>query len=162
LDGIAGIDEQQVAWRNGADVRAIEATLVTGDYFRGLRVTATRGRLLTAGGSERPGAGLRHRVWRQNPGGRKQARGRQPGVERTAYTIVGIADAGFSGTSAMPVDVWLPLEFTTRVRGDGASLAERDSSWLQPIARLAEDATLRQALTEAQVVAARFDANRPE
>ncbi len=162
LDGIAGIDEEQVAWQTATNVRAIGATLVTGDYFTALRATPARGRLLTQSDAERPVAVVSHRFWRQSLNSDNEVVGGQLVLDRTAYTVVGVADASFAGTNAVPTDVWLPLEFATRARGESASLAERDFSWLQTVARLARRSTLEQAVAEAQVVAARLDDARPE
>ena len=162
LDGLAGIDEEQVAWQTATNVRAIGAALVTGDYFTALRATPARGRLLTQPDAERPVAVVSHRFWRQSLNGDNEVVGGQLVLDRTAYTVVGVADASFAGTNAVPADVWLPLEFATRARGESASLAERDFSWLQTVARLARSSTLEQAAAEAQVVAARFDDVRPE
>ena len=162
LDGIAGIDEEQVAWQTATNVRAIGATLVTGDYFTALRATPARGRLLTQSDAERPVAVVSHRFWRQSLNSDNEVVGGQLVLDRTAYTVVGVANATFAGTNAVPTDVWLPLEFATRARGESASLAERDFSWLQTVARLARSSTLEQAVAEAQVVAARLDDARPE
>ena len=108
LDGIAGIDEEQVAWETATNVRAIGAALVTGDYFTALRATPARGRLLTQSDAERPVAVVSHRFWRQSLNGDNEVVGGQLVLDRTAYTVVGVADASFAGTNAVPADDLAP------------------------------------------------------
>ncbi len=137
LEGVAAVDAEHVTWQNGTGMRSLSAALVTADYFRALHVTPAAGRLLTADDERQPVAVVSYHFWQDTLGGHADALGRPLILDRTAYTVVGVADERFAGTDAEPVDVWLPLEAASTLGGNASALTERNYSWLEVIGRLA-------------------------
>jgi predicted permease len=162
LEGVAGVDHQSVTWRRDAEIRSLSAALVTGDYFRTLRVRPATGRLFAEGDSRRPVAVISQRLWLEIFGGAPDVLGRGMNLDRSWYSVIGVAADPFTGTEANPVDVWLPLEAASALRGEERSLSEQNVSWLQVVGRLEPEASLTTAAAEGAVIGGRFDLHHPE
>ena len=109
-------------------------------YFRAVRTGAALGRVLGPADSMQAVAVISRRLWRDAFEDRTDTLGQTIVLNRAGYTIVGIAQDGFSGTDMEPVDVWLPLEAAMTLSGDAKWLSEQNLSWLQLVGRLASHA----------------------
>jgi predicted permease len=161
MEGLAGVLQERMTWRQDAGSRRLTAELVTGDYFGLLRLTPALGRFLTDPDSRQPVVVIDHRLWMDAFGGAPSTIGRTMVLDGASYTVIGVTDDHFAGTNMDPVDVWLPLEATRAFRGRDDVLTEHNVSWLQAIGRLAPGASLEAAVAEGAVVAARFDEDHP-
>ena len=97
---------------NGAATIA-QGELVSGSYFETLGVLAALGRTLDSE-DEKPGAEpvavLDYGYWQRAFGGSPSAIGRTIRLNNTAFTIVGVADSGFTRlTPGKSVDLWVAL-----------------------------------------------------
>jgi predicted permease len=92
---------------------SIDATLVSGSYFRLLGTHPRHGRILEpADDSSSLGSApavLSHPFWTRAFGADPRAIGSTIVVSGIEYTIVGIMPRGFSGHSTSNVDIWLPF-----------------------------------------------------
>jgi putative ABC transport system permease protein len=161
LSGVAALQEQRLTWRGQGEPRALDAALVTGNYFDVLRVEAARGRLLADADTRAPIVVISDRLWQDTFGRDPEVIGRTMNLDRSGYEVVGVAEPGFRGTEFTPVDVWLPLETATIARGNAAQLTETGVSWLQLVGRLANDQPIVSANAEAATIAASFDVPYP-
>jgi predicted permease len=161
LAGVAGFRHENAIWRRGGERRPVTVALVTSNYFDVLHVRAAAGRVLTGVDATQPAAVISHRLWNEAFVSDTAALGQSILIDRTAYTVVGVADQSFAGTEVDAVDVWLPLEVAAPARGDARRLLDASLSWLQVIGRLAPDNTLTAARAEASVIATRYDAMHP-
>ena len=103
--------------------RLVMGEVVTGNYFRVLGIGAARGRTLLPE-DDRPGAErvvmVSHRYWQRELGGDPSVVGRTLRLRGQAYTIAGVADAGFSGLLPMvAAEVWLPAAQVDEVEPAG-------------------------------------------
>ncbi len=93
----------------GASARTLRVGQVTGSFMPLLGVPPLRGRLFRADEDE-AGAGklavVSVEYWRSELGGALDVTGRTVMVGDDAYTIIGVAPAGFAGTELRRVDVW--------------------------------------------------------
>ena len=96
---------------------------VTGNYFTELGIRPVIGRLLTDADvsldtlHSAPIAVIGHAFWQQHFNGDPAAVGRTVRVERTPFTIVGVAPTGFKGVGlTLDIDVVVPLTFAPLVR----------------------------------------------
>ncbi len=115
--------------------------LVSGDYFQTLGVRAAVGRTLVPS-DEEPGAApvvvLNYGYWQSAFGGSAAAIGKTIRLNSVAFTIVGVADPGFTRlTPGKTLDMWLPLTqlVPLGLRWGGRSLVARNW-WLTLAARL--------------------------
>jgi predicted permease len=122
--------------------------LVSGNYFAVLGVPMIVGRPLTvdddrvANGA--PVAVLSHAYWQRRFAGDRAVVGRTIVVNRTPFTIVGVAAPGFSGeVVGRMTDIWLPLTMQP-VLASLDWLTSPTRSWLLFIGRRLPDVTLAQ------------------
>jgi predicted permease len=136
------------------------AEVASANYFRLFGVALARGREFTAA-EEAPGSGvpvviLGHGLW-ERLGGEAFALGRPLTVNGRAFTVVGVAPAGFTGTAAIiSPEIFLPLGVHDWVANDfGGSgegtLADPRTDALMLIGRLAPAVSLADA--DAQLAA---------
>ncbi len=127
-----------------------EGMLVSGSYFPTLGLTPALGRLLGPGDDAVIGGApvvvLSHRTWRNRFG-------EDPGVLETPLivnghplTIVGVAPAGFRGTSlGIEPEVFVPITLRGLMLPGFTGFDNRRSYWVYLFARLAPGVTLEQA-----------------
>ena len=138
---------------NGGASSAVQAQLVSGSYFGTLRVPAALGRLFTHEDTRQidahPWAVISHGYWQRQFAATPDVVGRQIVVNGTAITIVGVAEASFTGLwTETPVDLWLPLSiqhalhYRMNVSASNSNLRQpwmpqTGISWLNVIGRVA-------------------------
>jgi predicted permease len=157
LESLAVMSHERVTWRREADTRTLAAAWVSADYFPTMGVVAEAGRTLAHADARRPVAVISHRLWMEAFDGKPDAIGRTLSLDRSLYSVVGIAPESFAGTEVQPVDVWLPLEAAATLEGVGDRLRDRRVIWLQAIGRLSPGTPLAAARAEAAVIAGQLD-----
>lgn len=127
-----------------------EGVLVSGSYFPVLGLQAALGRLLDPADDQNIGghfvAVLSHDYWQNRLGG-------DPGVLNSALivngqslTVVGVAPAGFRGTSlGQEPDVFVPLTMRGLMSPGWEGFERRDSYWAYLFGRLQDGVSLEQA-----------------
>ena len=135
-------------WRFSTGVRTdrITGALVSGSYFEVLGIDAAFGatigreddRVSGSGGPRGPVAVLSHGFWQRQFAGQPSAVGSRILLNETAFTVVGVAPPGFSGTEVgQPVDVFAPMAMQQALLpGLGPALTQPRSQWLRMIGRL--------------------------
>ncbi len=125
--------------------------LVSGDYFRVLGVRAAVGRVLQPSDDVRGCPGtvvLSHDLWRSRFGGARDVVGRTLPLEGHPFTIVGVAQPGFSGVHVgRAAGVFVPICAVAILReGEGRDYLDARSTWFLDIfGRLRPDGSLAQA-----------------
>ena len=137
----------------GDQAELIDGQAVSGDYYAGLRLNPTLGRVITPE-DDRPGAApvavLSYDFWQDRFGGNPNVVGQQLKLNQQSLTIIGITPPGFNGTSQVdyhPV-VTIPLTNEPLVRGDNSLLGSTSAPglwWLNVMGRLRPGATQEQA-----------------
>src|SRR5262245_46848210 len=98
--GLAAFSSLNTVIAGGGDARHVWGEQVSGDYFRVLGVRATLGRGLVPA-DDLSGAArvlvLSHAAWRRAFGGDPAVLGRTLRLNRVDYTVVGVAERGFTG-----------------------------------------------------------------
>jgi predicted permease len=107
--------------RSRVEGRLISGTLVTGNFFQVLGVSAARGRALMPEDDQpfagRPVVVLSHRGWTTRFGSDPAVIGRALEVNGFSYAIVGVMPDGFRGLSFSAPDYWAPLSLLGQFRG---------------------------------------------
>src|SRR5690606_19986836 len=87
----------------------VKGHLVSENYFDVLGVRPLRGRFFTS--AAEPSVVIAERLWRQRFSADARLVGSTVRVDGRAYVVVGIAPAGFEGTTrGLPGDIWVPFE----------------------------------------------------
>jgi predicted permease len=152
LVGLAAYgNRQELSFGTGERARPITGGIVTGNYFALLGVRPVVGRPLQPADDTVPGAPpavvLGHGFWQRAFGGSPVV-GTTIRLDRTSYTIVGVAPPDFRGLYPFTPDVWLPLG--AYIDASPALRALRDhrgSSWLFAVGRLDPSVTATGAAT---------------
>jgi predicted permease len=123
------------------ETEGAEAMFVSGEYFQALQLTPAAGRLLgpednrTIGGH--PVVVLTHDYWRARFDGSPSAIGASISINGQPTQIVGVAPAGFVGTSlGQRPRIFLPLSMGNALQPGSPGLELRDAYWLYGFARL--------------------------
>jgi len=151
--GFAGIAAHVTFGANLArDGQTVSATglLVSGSYFPLLGVQPTLGRLLGPDDDKNIGEGfvavLSHDYWQNRLGGDPSALNGSLIVNGQPLTIVGVAAAGFHGTTlGSRPDVFVPITMRTVLMPNWEGFDRRTSYWAYLFARLRPEVTLEQA-----------------
>jgi predicted permease len=133
--------------------RAMSASTeyVTGEYFRGLGVSAAAGRLIDAE-DDRPGAApvavVSFATSQNRFGGAPNAIGQSILVDSVPFTVIGVAPPEFFGVDpAAAPDLYLPMRTNLLVDGAAAEPMYHDGNyyWLEMMVRLRPGVTMAQA-----------------
>jgi predicted permease len=139
---LAASDTNFVGLDVGDRPRSALASAVTANYFEVFGAPPAQGRPFTME-EERPGAGIKvaiisYPLWEQL-GADPHTLGRMVHINGEPFTVVGVAQEGFAGTSIPGPEVWLPLGAQeTFSKGDGATRPSgaRDAHELSVVGRL--------------------------
>ena len=131
------------------DGRRMEGSLVTGNFFHVLGVSAARGRTLTPADDElggRPAIVLSHRAWSRHFASDPGVLDRTFLVNRVPFHVVGVMPEGFRGLVVAAPDFWAPLSLVGTF--SGAHAGREDSVGVGIIGRLRPGLSRGQALAE--------------
>ncbi|HKF53576.1 MAG TPA: ABC transporter permease [Candidatus Acidoferrales bacterium] len=141
----------------GSAIEPVDVQLVSGTYFNVLGVTPAAGRLLSdaddqmLGGS--PVAVASYGWWTRRFGRDPSALGKTIRIGDTSYTVVGVAQEGFQGTTVGDSpDVWIPLQMADAISRGPHKLNNKLYQWLNIIARLQPGVTMTKAQANVNVV----------
>jgi predicted permease len=135
--------------REGVDIaaRPLRAEYVTGNYFSTLGVGSFVGRVFTPDDdkpSSAPVIVMSHHTWESAYGANPSVVGASFAIEGHAFTVIGIAPAGFFGETlrADPPDIWVPISQEPLITGSSSLLHQPFSGWLRVIGRLRPGASV--------------------
>jgi predicted permease len=145
-----------------ADVQYAPLQLVSGNYFRVLGAGLALGRAFSAEESERPGAQpvivLSEWFWRRHFGADTSVAGKTLKLRGETFTVVGVAERGFVGTSPDAPAGWVPLMTRDLLLPEGSWnygrwLTERDADSFTLVGRLKPGVSRERAAAEVALVA---------
>ena len=145
----------------GADARRIEGQIVSCNYFTVLGRTPVLGREFSKDECAAPDASpvviLSNAFWNSQFHGDPQVVGSVIQLNRRAFTVIGIAPAGFDGTSMLPASFWAPVVMQSTLIPGSKMLAESNWSWLEMVGRLKPGVSIARARANLAVIAGRID-----
>ena len=159
LDGIAAnqFGPQVMSLGDAQASERVFASLVSGNYFQ---ITGTRpalGRFFLPEEDKTLDTHavvvLSHEFWTRRFGARRDLVGQTIRLNNRPYTVVGIAEEGFTGTSIFGADFWVPMAMDKHVRAaDSTMLDSHDTVWMMAIGRLKPGVTIGQARDELHAI----------
>ncbi len=147
----------------------VTGELVTGRYYRTLRVTPAVGRLLDDDDVRNAGADpvcvIGHGLWQRAFGGDPGVVGRTVFLNGRGYRVVGVTERGFHGAELhRRFDVGVPAtragDFLPAFSGAAGALRLDGLSWLVPMARLQDGVTRAEAERQARLALRAIDPGR--
>ncbi len=132
-----------LAVRRGGETAAssLPGAFVTANYFTTFGVTPAAGRLLRTDDDRAgapPVAVMSHRAWTQHFGQDPGVIGGEFVINRSPFTIVGVASPQFFGDTIRPdpAAIWIPIGQEPAMRGSASLIDRVDQNWLYAIGRL--------------------------
>ena len=143
--------------------------LVSANYFDMLGVQAAKGRVFRSDEDRTPGgdavAVLSHSLAQRLFGADRESLGRTLNLNSIAYTIIGVAPAGFKGTLTIgpPDSLWIPISMHTQVFQGVIErfFNERRFRFLNAFGRLKPGVDEQRALANLQTIASALEAAYP-
>lgn len=140
---------------------------VSANFFHVLGVVPSHGRGFLPSEDLAPGQHpvtvLSHGLWQDRFGGEPDIVGRTVTLNRTSYTVVGVAPESFKGHRTFGhTDIWVPLMQHPFMAAEHGMMVDRDTHWLQVLGRLHEGATVDQANAALRTVYSRLAQEYPE
>ena len=134
------------------------ASLVSGNYFEVVGTHLAAGRFFLPEEDRTPDTHpvvvLNHEFWLRRFEGRPDLIGQTIRLNNRPYTVIGVAERGFTGTTLLGTDFWVPMAMEMHVHArDQSALTQHNSVWMTAIGRLKPGATARQARDELHSIA---------
>lgn len=154
FSGMFCLREVNMSVSYGGHTERISGELVSGNYFPVLGVTAAIGRVFTASDDEwqggHPVAVLSYGYWQSRFGRNPGIVGQKININGYQYTIVGVSQAGFSGTDPTHApDIRVPMTMAEKI-GWTDSLNNRRFRWVLVFGRLKPGVSLNRAKASLQ------------
>ncbi len=164
----SGVTAFQMGWamvKTGRESDWLVGQIVSGSFFDVLGIKPALGRVFTPDDDRKPGghpvAVISNGYWKRRFGGSPSVIGKSIELNRHAFTIVGVAPAGFVGALAgLRCDLWAPMMMHNEVAGIG-TLDNRTDWWIFVLGRLRPNVGLAQAQASVNVVSQRLSREYP-
>ncbi len=153
---LVGVGEDGAGFR-GAPDGSVHVQLVTANLLPMIAVRPALGRFFapseasTIGSA--PVAVLSYAMWQKYFGGAPDVIGRSLKLNRTLFTIVGIADAATKGPLMSTPDLWVPITMEPAIRNTGGIIADANTGWIELLGRKSPGSSDAQMTAEMRVLA---------
>ena len=149
----------------GSDAQQLMGAATSCNYFDVLGEHPAWGRGFVesdcAAAGENAVAVLSDDLWRDKFGADPSLVGKRIALNRTVYTVVGIAGSGFTGTELIPSAFWVPITMQQAIDPGHDRLADGNMSWLAMLGRTRPGVTIDQVRADLGVIAGRIDQLHP-
>ena len=157
LEGMAAhqLAPQTMSLGDARSSERVFAGLVSGNYFELVGVRPALGRFFRPEEDASPDTHavivLSHEFWTRQFGADRNVLGQTVRLNSRPYTIVGVAEEGFNGTTFIGPDFWVPMAMDAHVRASTESLrGNHNAVWMVALGRLKAGVTAAQARDELQ------------
>ncbi len=165
FSGVAAYEPDAQATLAGANSRQILGTLASCNYFDVLEEHPALGRGFIDADCSTPGgntvAVLSEAMWRNQFGADPAIIGKPIVLNRTLYTVIGVARSGFVGTELFPSDFWIPVTMQNVLEPGWNLMAKDNTSWLAMLGRTRPGFTLDEVRADLDVIAQRMNHQYP-
>ena len=149
----------------GGTVQQVLGTATSCNYFDVLSEHPAQGRGFVDSDCAAPGENavvvVSDDLWRGRFAADPSLVGKRITLNRTAYTVVGIARPGFTGTEPIPSAFWAPITMQEALEPGSDRLADDNMSWLALLGRMRPGVTMQQVRADLGVIAGRIDQRHP-
>ena len=164
FSGVAAYEPEAQATLAG-NSRQVIGTLASCNYFDVLEEHPALGRGFIDADCSTPGgntvAVLSEAMWRNQFGADPAIIGKPIVLNRTPYTVIGVARSGFTGTELFPSDFWIPVTMQNVLEPGEDRLAKDNISWLAMLGRTRPGFTLDEVRADLDVIAQRMNHRYP-
>lgn len=165
FSGLAAYEPYLQATMAGGNARQILGTAASCNYFDVLEEHPAQGRGFIGSDCSSPGANavvvLSDSMWRTQFGADPALIGKTIVLNRTSFTVIGIARPGFTGTEPVPSTFWVPVTMQEALEPGQNRLANDNMSWLAMIGRTRPAVTREEIHADLDVIAQRINQQYP-
>ncbi len=166
FEGIAATTMSQAALSQENQNDVIWGEVVSGNYFDVMKVKPALGNTFLP---EHVSAPNKHAVvvisdslWKQRFSSDRNIVGKNITLNGNAFTVIGVAPKEFLGSKfGLSLDFWVPVMMTNFIRSSPDILTDRDSNWMEVIARLKPGISTGQAQSAMTTIAYRLNQEHP-
>jgi predicted permease len=155
FSGMAAFAFAQLNWNGGSESEQIPAQVVSGNYFSLLGAEPALGRSFRPEEDEKPTAVaiVSHGFWERSLGSDPNIVGRTLTLNRTPFTVIGVACKGFTGTllGGGP-SVWVPMSMHAVAQPNFNWYEQRRGLFLFAFGRLQPGVSVEQASANLEIV----------
>ena len=148
------------------DVRQVLGTAASCNYFDVLIEHPAQGRGFVDSDCASRGANavvvVSNDLWRGKFASDPLLVGKKIVLNQTAYTVIGIARPGFTGTEPIPSAFWAPLTMQQALEPGIDRLSNDNMSWLALLGRTRPGVTMEEVRADLGVIAGRIDQRHSE
>src|SRR5580700_4164206 len=149
----------------GGRARQLYGQLTSCNYFDVLSERPALGRGFLEADCAAAGEGavvvLSDELWQSAFGADASLVGKRVILNRTAFTVIGIAPRGFGGTEPVPSAFWIPITMQGAMQPDRDFLGDANVSWLSLLGRVRPGTSMGQVRADLGVIASRIDQQHP-
>ncbi|HET6208183.1 MAG TPA: ABC transporter permease [Terracidiphilus sp.] len=165
FDGLAAYEPYVDASLRVADVQQVLGTAASCNYFNVLIEHPVLGRGFVDSDCASRGANavvvVSDELWRGKFAADPSLVGKKIVLNRTAYTVIGIARPGFTGTEPIPSAFWVPVTMQPALEPGRDRLSNDNMSWLALLGRTRPGVTMQEVRADLGVIAGRIDQRHP-
>src|SRR5438874_294461 len=165
FSGLLAYEPFVEATLGGGKMKELTGTLATCNYFDVLGEHPGQGRGFLESDCAAPGGNavvvISDDLWRGTFASHASLVGKRIILNRTAYTVVGIAPPGFRGTEPIPSSFWAPITMQKALDPWSDRMADDNLSWLAVLGRVQPGVTMEQVRADLGVIAGRIDLLHP-
>lgn len=166
FEAMSAEDMVAVALDSDTQSDVIWGQVVSGSYFDVVQIKPIMGRTFTPEEDNAVGANpvvvIGQSLWQRRFGSDPDIVGKTIRLSNRGYQVIGVAPESFTGSKfALSLDFWIPMAMAEELRRSPGLLKDRDSHWMNALARLKPGVTLAQATAEMQAIAARLNQAYP-
>jgi macrolide transport system ATP-binding/permease protein len=161
FSGLIAFDPFLNATLAGGRARQLSGQLTSCDYFDALHEHPSLGRGFLETDCAVAGAGavvvLSDQLWQGAFGADATLIGKRVVLNRTAFTVIGIAPPGFAGTEPILSSFWVPITMQPALEPDMNLLGDANVSWLALLGRVKPGVSIGKVRADLSVIADHID-----
>jgi predicted permease len=161
FSGLVAYEPYVEATLRDTDVRQVLGTVASCNYFGVLIQHPAQGRGFADSDCASRGASavvvVSDDLWRGKFAADPSLVGKKIVLNQTAYTVIGIARPGFTGTEPIPSAFWAPLTMQQALEPGIDRLSNDNMSWLALLGRTRSGVTMQEVRADLGVIAGRID-----
>ena len=161
FSGLIAYDPFLNATLAGGRARQLYGQLASCNYFDALNEHPSLGRGFVEDDCAASGAGtvvvLSDQLWQGAFGADRTLIGKRVVLNRTAFTVIGIAPPGFGGTEPIPSSFWVPITMQPVMEADSDLLNDANVSWLALLGRVKPGISIGKVRADLSVIANSID-----
>ncbi len=159
--GLAAYEPYVEATVKGIDVRQVLGTAASCNYFDVLIEHPAQGRGFVESDCTSQGANavvvVSDELWRGRFASDPFLVGKRIVLNQTAFTVIGIAPPGFTGTEPIPSAFWVPVTMQQALEPGSDRLSNDNMSWLALLGRTRPGVTIEEVRADLGVISGRID-----